>query len=314
MSIHQLELFEASLPEKPYCTDVLGSLLVRPRLTAIKMKYIQHNPVGQALHLVYDVDSPSARFDWYDHDCPPPSWLALNRENGHAHLGYTLQKPVSWYKIQDNAATRYLGAVDVALTKKLNADPGYTKVITKNPLRSDYWWVETFQEEPYTLEWLASWLDLEPYKDQRKRLPAIGYGRNSTLFDRVRFWAYRRIRDGWLSQELWKAAVLGHAIGYNDFDPQLNHSEVRGIARSIAAWTWKNLSSDGFQAWADGRRKKSTTVRKTKAQEKKIQALDLASQGLTQRQIAEKLGLTQARISQYLKPEAVERSDGPGLL
>ena len=38
-----LDYFAASLPEKPYCTNSLGTLIIQEKAKALKNKYIQHN-------------------------------------------------------------------------------------------------------------------------------------------------------------------------------------------------------------------------------------------------------------------------------
>jgi hypothetical protein len=41
-------------------------------------------------------------------------------------------------------------------------------------------------------------------------------------------------------------AVEQRAFAYNNFASQLSMSEVRAIAKSVARWTYRNFSHDGF--------------------------------------------------------------------
>jgi hypothetical protein len=56
----------------------------------------------------------------------------------------------------------------------------------------------------------------------------------------------------------------------------------------------------GFQAWGDGRRKKSAYVRHAKSQKRAAQAKALYAEGKTQQQIAAILGISQALVNKLL--------------
>lgn len=284
----QLQLFRKSLPAKPYTTDELGMLVIRPLETAIKNRYIQPNTPHDLRWLVYDVDRETAHYDWQDRHCPPPNFTAMNRENGHCHLFYGLEVPVWRQYGHKDAAFRYASAIDVALTTALDADPGYAKLISKNPLRQDAWEVNSYQNYSYDLPLLADYLDLIPFEDRRRNLPGIGLGRNCTLFDRTRMWSYRNIRREWLGEEFWMYSVGHVATAYNDFAHPLPFTEVRATSKSVGHWVWKHMSPIGFRAWADNRRAKSMAVRQGKAIEliKKIQTLAAENPEATQRELA----------------------------
>ena len=83
--------FYEKLPKKPYCSDDLGrGVIIRPKRTAIQKPYIQHNPPCLVSSLVFDIDRQDAYFAWSDANLPTPTWIAKNRQNGHAHIGYML--------------------------------------------------------------------------------------------------------------------------------------------------------------------------------------------------------------------------------
>ncbi len=89
--IEPLDRFYSDLPNKPYCTDHLGTLYVRPKAQAAKKKYIQHNQPCLISYFVFDVDRPDATLAWFDANLPMPYWTSQNPENGHCHICYRLQ-------------------------------------------------------------------------------------------------------------------------------------------------------------------------------------------------------------------------------
>lgn len=194
-----IELFEQRLPKKPYHADYLGvALNINEAKKAIKFRYLQHNGPTHAYWLVFDVDRPGASIDWSDRGCPPPNFTVKNPANGHAHLFYGLEVPVRTAPDGSLKTLRYAAAIQWTLRSKLGADPGYCGLISKNPL-NPFWQVAYWEENLYTLGELHDWLDLKAYEDRRSRFveDSEGLGRNCTLFDRLRTWAYRAIRQGW---------------------------------------------------------------------------------------------------------------------
>jgi len=140
---------------------------------------------------------------------------------------------------------RYAAAVENALRKKLDADAGYSGLICKNPNHS-YWKIAVWQPELYTLDWLADSLDLNAAND-KEIVADYGLGRNCTLFDKTRKWAYRAIRQGWPEYDQWLQACYARASGYNlQLLFPLDDSEVKGIAKSISKWTYKHFSIERF--------------------------------------------------------------------
>ena len=322
----QLDLFKDSLPSRGFATDDLSTgLHFVPLSELILRAQVQYNWKHSVKYLAYDDDSDDALFNWEDRNCPPPNLLIRNGNNGHAHLLYALETPV--HKYDENrrsgkkgpaakqAPLRFLGAVDVALTETLGADPGYTKLICKNPL-STRWEVYCFRQETYDLNELASWLDLSKYSDKRRRLPDIGYGRNCTLFERLRLWAYKERRNPALSQETFLYRVRTRAMALNaEFEQPLPFSEVRSTAKSIGNWTWVHMSAEGFKAWQSKNGKRSGVVRRAKAlelREKLVEARE-SCPTLTQGDIADLYGVTRQTVNKHLKEYKRTISDKEGV-
>ncbi|WP_205419030.1 primase C-terminal domain-containing protein, partial [Klebsiella pneumoniae] len=100
-----------------------------------------------------------------------------------------------------------------------------------------HWKIAVWQPELYTLDWLADYLDLTTAND-KEIVADYGLGRNCTLFDKTRRWAYRAIRQGWPEYDQWLQACYERASAYNlQFALPLDENEVMGIAKSIAKWT-----------------------------------------------------------------------------
>lgn len=250
----QLKLFQDSLPRKPYCTDELSSgLHIRAKDQAARARYVQHNEPNSMLWLAFDIDRPTYPEEAYDLGLPLPNVWVQNPVNCHAHLLYSLSVPVHLNPDSSPKAQRFAAAVDVAMTLKLEADAGYAGLICKNPLHK-HWNTIALNDDSYDLSYLADFLNLDFAKDTRKNLPAIGLGRNVTLFDRTREWTYKEVRK-WRESDFnaFYNAVMCKAIAYNDFSSPLALSEVTATAKSIAKWTWKQ----------DGRAKAQFIVRQS---------------------------------------------------
>ncbi len=241
-----LDLFNARLPHKPYFSDDLHfGVRIAGKERAILAKYIQFNQPHALFWLGFDVDRAGAAIDWSDRNAPAPTLTITNPENGHAHLLYALKTAVRTAPDGKIKPLKYAAAVERALCQKLGADTGYSGLICKNP-NHDHWKIAVWQPELYTLDWLADSLDLSAAND-KDILPDYGLGRNCTLFDKTRKWAYRAIRQGWPEYDQWFQACYERAGVYNlQFSLPLDDNEIKSIARSIAKWTMNFFSEDKF--------------------------------------------------------------------
>lgn len=180
--------FYEKLPKKPYCSDDLGrGVIIRPKRTAIQKPYIQHNPPCLVSSLVFDIDRQDAYFAWSDANLPTPTWIAKNRQNGHAHIGYMLLAPVCTTHRAKQNVIQYLAKIEQAYSLALGADRGYTGLITKNPCHGT-WENHTFGVQPYDLNYLADFVELQELKTDLKEVS--GLGRNCMMFDTAIFGAF----------------------------------------------------------------------------------------------------------------------------
>lgn len=245
----QLTLFEEHLPFKPYCTDLLDAgLVIRSKKIALVKKYIQHNQPTQVRWLVFDCDYAGALEHIGQQQLPAPNICAVNPRNGHSHLFYGLETPVCTTENGRKKPIALLAKIEHVLCESLNADPGYVGLISKNPLKIDVWDVRQVNPVSYELADFLEYLEL-PAKLPKKGL-VQGLGRNVTLFETARQWAYRSVLSYRLtgSRAQFAEAVLSQCQVINiGFPSPLGFSEVKATAKSIAKWTWDKYTAK----WSD---------------------------------------------------------------
>lgn len=174
----------------------------------------------------------------------------MNKANGHAHLLYALKTAIRTAPDGKIKPLKYAAAVESALREKLGSDVGYSGLICKNP-NHDSWQIAVWQTELYTLDWLADSLELKSAND-KTIISDYGLGRNCTLFDKTRKWAYRAIRQGWPEYDQWLNACYDRASAYNlQFPSPLDENEVMGISKSIAKWTSNNFNPTSFEQYVE---------------------------------------------------------------
>jgi hypothetical protein len=248
------QAFSALLPTRPYCSnDLAFGLCIRPRRRALAFDYIQLNAPIDLCFLPFDIDRDHAALAWEESNLPAPNVVISNPVNGHAHLIYILAEPVHALPSSRQRPLRYLADIERGMIRRLDADPRYSGLITKNP---------------FSARWRAHWLALHPYRleqldadltrDDKRRAQSwreeIGLGRNCMLFDELRHIAYGEVlkfkRQGRNFSDFQSrlndlAAGLNRQFASAPAGP-LGHSEVRSVARSIARFCWREFSSERF--------------------------------------------------------------------
>lgn len=301
----QLDLF-ANLPNRPYCMDEKpGYMFVRSKDIAIKKPYLQINPPQKTVYFVFDDDKDDAALSWFDAGLPQPLWTTQNPENGHCHHCYKLELPLCTSEFASVKAIKYAQAIYYAYALKMGADLGYSQLITKNPVHPQ--WRTTFwNERAYSLDYLADFVDLP--KKLPKKLEVVGLGRNVTMFEQGRQWAYVAVRE-YLhhnSSLEWERAVKARLETINSgFEEPLPYSEVKATAKSIAKWVWQRFSYGDFSAIQAKRGakggKKGGAVRSAQYQPKRIEAAQLKAEGLNNTQIAKQLGVSRMTVIRWLE-------------
>ena len=284
-------------PKKPYCSDDLSAgLVIRPRPIALNKKYIQVNDL-MIKALILDLDYSDAGSSWIEAGIARPSWICMNRKNGHAHLAWLLKSPILKTPSARQSPLRYFSAIEYNMGRVLSADTSYAGLITKNPLHS-HWKTIFHGNLAYSLDELASGIDLE-----EKPKIITGTGRNVTCFDTVRLWAYGAVRGYWKPDgfKTWQSAVEQQVRGINGtFSVPLPESEVRALTRSIAKWVWNNCTPGGFSEAQAERGRRSGEVRARTSESRREEARKLREQGLSQKLIAESLGITERTVRNLL--------------
>lgn len=301
---------EQHSPTKPYCTNSLASgLRVRSLEVALTMAYMQINPPSLCHAMVFDIDRAGAAYAAQDAGLPEPSVVIITPKNRHAHIWYLFYAPVFTSDAARQKPLEYLAAIQRTMGRILGADMAYSGLITKNPL-SDAWLSLYSLDAPvrcYTMQQLhedIGVLDPKPKKTD----DVSGFGRNCTLFDKLRNWSYvaiRRHRGGLRrdSRVVWEAECLDKAASLNaEFLSPLSFAEVRNIAKSTARFCWKH---DPEQEAAFHQRQsdkgKQSGIARQPCEDKMTSARLMRASGMSTRQIGDELGVSHMTVSRWLK-------------
>jgi len=315
----QLSLFSQNLPRRPYCTDDLGfGLKILPAQAALEKRYIQYNPPAMIHWLAYDIDRPYTGLDTDWRVLAPPNIVVISPESKHAHYLYGIAAGVSTTSASREGPRRLLCAIDEGYRHALDADPGFTRLICKNPLHS-HWKVELLRQDLYDLSELAEYVDLDAADRRIRRTPKkhrMGVGRNCSLFDSLRTWAYKWVNDyRRAGLERWIEVVLAKAESLNTFIEPLPFSEVKATARSVAKWTFNHydgtmgpgslaeagMTSETFSLVQSNLGKMGNAKRWGNNDDKRARAKTMKEAGATQVEIAEYLEVNQATVSRWLR-------------
>ncbi|MCS7219527.1 MAG: primase C-terminal domain-containing protein [Thermus sp.] len=237
-----LELFLQRLPRRPYATEDLSrGLRIHRRQTALRLRYIQVGGYPHALpRLVLDVDHTG----WVDSlEDLRPSLVVVNPQSHHAHVWYEFADPFPPEPSQ--RSLELLADLSARLEAYHRADPSYGGLMGRNPLRVPVGYA--IDGPPWDPVRLAEALRLRVPRVPEASLRASAYGRNKTLFDALRHWAYGQVEGARRSMDeaRWREVVLRKALSLNErlFQDHpkgpLPANEVRWTAKSVAKWTWR---------------------------------------------------------------------------
>lgn len=325
--MHQLELvlncFVDNLPKRPYCSnDLSQGLLIRPKEMAVNFKYLQANSPYYQHYLILDLDyvAVMAELLYSKLSVPLPNLLVENPKNGKAHLLFHLKTPIYTTDASRPKPIIYANAILKRLQTLLDADLGYSGLITKNPLSSE-WRAYTLRSKPYSLNELARNLDLS-WKDVNQPIQkdeASGLGRNCYVFHTARHWAYIEIRKyRGSAYPVWMECVFKHCQSLNNgLTSPLSYNEIKGIAKSISRYCWKN-DAYCYQEFIDRQTRKGKLgaskgglARSLNYQDLREQALEMKLSGETNKNISLTLGVTTRTLRNWfnLKAESAPKSD-----
>lgn len=305
----QLILFDGHrLPHRPYCSEDKTARSIRTKAHAVRFPYISVNPPHLRMWMVFDIDREGGAMAWEGPGLPPPAWAAADRVSTKAHIAYGLDAPVLTGDAARTEPLRYLAAIESAYAAAMDADLGFAGLMTKNPVHP-LWRTYVGPQRLWSLSELAEYVDLRKHAPKR-RPEAYGLGRNVTLFDHLRLWAYTAVRRhrGERNVALWQAEVFDRALTLNgDFPHPMAEREVGHIAKSVGKWVWKRdtqaradfLARQSAKGAKGG--KASGVIRLARAVEGADKALALRQQGLSLRAISEALGVTDRTVRNWLR-------------
>nr|CRY95821.1 hypothetical protein [uncultured prokaryote] len=243
------------LPLWPLASDELAQGVYRmARGEALQRRYIETNPHALSNLLVVDVDHPDAALRALSAagNHPMPTAVVENPANGHAHAVWALTEPITRTEYASRKPIAYAAAVTEGLRRAVDGDRGYSGLITKNPTHTS-WTCHWISGELRDLGQLENTLGthMPPPRWRESKTPRanpVGLGRNCTLFESARIWAYRQVRHHWGDPAGLGSAILGETAARNRaFSEPLPWSEVHAIAASITRWILTRS-----RLWADG--------------------------------------------------------------
>ena len=190
---------------------------------------------------------------WGGNPTPTPSWMVVNtrpgtpeRRPGGIHAVYALEVPVARLSEAHRLPLAYLAHIADRLSHHLGADPGYTGLITRNPINPGpecfTHWGRMF---PYTLRELDTALPKGKLPSRR----LTGIGRNCDLFRSMVSEVFRPRWAAILGAQGWSEAWLDHVRAQNAsmFAPDtLPDSECRSIAKSCFRYWTLNYDPSRF--------------------------------------------------------------------
>ena len=175
-------------------------------------------------------------------DLPVPNVYATRAASGHAQIFYLLDRPVHRGEQARVKPLQYLGRVAEFYRATLGADPGYTGVLSSNPIHDDYS-TSYPRHEPYALADLASVI---PRGWRVPRPATTAEGRNSQLYRALaKFAGSARHSDADVRAEADRL--------YGEIDQDRPHwfsrAELDGVVRSVLRnrQSWRSRPSGWHQ-------------------------------------------------------------------
>lgn len=242
------------LPLWPLSSDDLKAGIYRgSRDDALQRRYIEANPQAISNLLVVDIDQEDAllRSIW-DRDGWRPNAVVENPANGHAHAVWALKEPITRTEYARRKPLAYAAAVTEGLRRSVDGDKSYSGLMTKNPEHDQWsatWWTDALYTLPQLEEHLTENNFMPPpsWRRTRRKNP-VGLGRNCTIFETARTWAYRELRHHFGDAHGFYDAVSWHVHELNaEFSEPLPKNEAQQIANSIHKWI-----TTQSRMWTDG--------------------------------------------------------------
>lgn len=257
-----LEQYKSKLPPKPYHTnDYYFGKKIGALDTALKSNHIQPNSLTHKYFIILDLDSDMSVLDWADKGLPAPHLIVRNLDNGRSHMTYILKTSVKNDVTGLQKPIKYFSDVEHGLAVRIGADMNYNGLLTKNPFKASAYKVLSYESIPYDLDYLNEFVDKDFVKKQRdekkKKKIEDGFasGRNCTLFENLRLWAYANWHR--CHQTELRSNILEQAMLFNTFECPLGTREIETIANSVYRFITRHFSTERLNELKSDRAKQS---------------------------------------------------------
>lgn len=234
------------VPRRPYASNnPRKGVQPMSKREALECSHVQVQTATMRAALTIDLDHPEAVTIVREMDFPRPHLTMVKPENGHLHAVWQIAEPVAFSERSRHKPRQAYRDLQAQITCLYGADSGFSGFMVKTPFHPQW---QTLQHDapPYSMAELFEAMPAGiPAQARLKRQEAHGEGRNHTLFEIGRLWAYgqvKRARRNGVYQK-WEDQVIREFNMLNAFDTPLSVSEVRSIAYSVARWTWEHADS-----------------------------------------------------------------------
>lgn len=195
--------------------------------------------------LIIDFDNQN-EWDWKRLPLTP-NIVSYNTDTGNHQAFIKLRDPVHCHAAaKRNAPYKYLRGLERAIDLKYGGDTGFSRGVSKNPFH-EKWDTIWIHSREYSLKEIEEGLEVNSgvsvHRLRKTSLEGVE-GRNTAVFNEVRFKAYREVErykqlEG-VGFEDWHATVLEWCKRANSFDGKspLKDGEVASTAKSIANFCW----------------------------------------------------------------------------
>jgi DNA-binding XRE family transcriptional regulator len=333
--------FFQNIPDYPHCTDKLeAGCRQAPKHVAINRRYIEVNkPNFSHKYILNDLDYEGAAFAWEDKGLPAPTFSVINPENLRGHIDYELITAVHLGANASRKAKWYLYTVCHGYTQKLEADPSFGGLLSKNPL-SDFWTVIAYDAR-YELDELAEYVREGDVKNKKqlsfsewdkrfkeeclipvpgqykKKKPATDPSDSLFVFWNTNQYAHTITADYSDDRDGLYDKMEGYVVQLNiDFNFEMRQSEIRSNANSVTKWHWEKRADFVASRKAFCEKQRQRAYLSHKARKKKNNTniwkvtRKLRKEGIpvTKSSVAEAAGLTRKSMSRRIVSGNVEEA------
>ena len=254
--------------------------------------------------IVLDVDGANALYrivEAVEHfEILTPNWSVTRKAGGGTHAVWNLERPVHRGGQARIAPLKVLSRISEYYAATIEADSGYTGVLSHNPMSAAHgpgFTTNWFHREPYSLPQLG---EVIPMGWRRPQVSRTGVGRNCDLFLSLIRWAGRP--ENTVNNCLAAALIINQT-----FSVPLPHAEVAATAKSVhryrARWIAKGRYFDQEQRtlWGRERGIKSGAARRALTHDRDKAIVQAVSEGRTMRDVGREFGLSSRAIHWILQ-------------